>query len=331
MKERTKFFRSFGMIILVVVLAFGIPLTAYTTDLEEKAGSLNNELKDLQAELSETVTAIEDTAAEIDQQKENLSVAEANKQKQYEDMKLRIQYIYENGSYSMLQIIIESQSLADLQANIEYVQGISEYDNEMLEKYKNTYQEVVERDAALQGKRSELGELQTSLEEKIAGVQTAISDTNNAIAQEQQQALAAELARALKLAEAASPSQPKQEVALAEKPAAKPKPEPESEAKPEEGGSAVDALYSLSEFMRAGRISWNGYTFTYYSQSVLPGGSLNIPGRHVNADGYVSDGAGYICLAGSAPLGTVYDTPFGYQGKVYDRGTSGDHLDVYIR
>jgi hypothetical protein len=91
------------------------------------------------------------------------------------------------------------------------------------------------------------------------------------------------------------------------------------------------ATISLSQFMFDGVVYWGGYKFTYYSQSVLPGGGLSIPGRHVNADGYVADGDGYIVLAGSAPKGTVYDTPFGYKGKIYDRGTYGNHLDVYIR
>ena len=95
--------------------------------------------------------------------------------------------------------------------------------------------------------------------------------------------------------------------------------------------TSTERLYSLSDFMFSGVVYWSGYKFTYYSQSVLPGGGLSIPGRHVNADGYVSDGDGYIVLAGSAPLGTVYDTPFGYKGKIYDRGTSRNHLDVYIR
>ena len=88
---------------------------------------------------------------------------------------------------------------------------------------------------------------------------------------------------------------------------------------------------SLNQFMFDGVVYYNGYKFTYYSQSVLPGGGLSIPGRHVNADGFVSDGDGYIVLAGSAPKGTVYDTPFGYKGKIYDRGTYGNHLDVYVR
>ena len=94
---------------------------------------------------------------------------------------------------------------------------------------------------------------------------------------------------------------------------------------------STEKLYDLQTFMFSGVINWQGLKFTYYSQSVLPGGGLQIPGRHVNKDGYVSDGDGYIVLAGSAPKGTVYDTPFGYQGKIYDRGTVGNHLDVYIR
>ena len=108
-----------------------------------------------------------------------------------------------------------------------------------------------------------------------------------------------------------------------------------AEEKKAEESSAVqtstERLYSLSDFMFRGVVYWNDYKFTYYSQSVLPGGGLSIPGRHVNADGYVSDGDGYIVLAGSAPKGTVYDTPFGYKGKIYDRGTSGNHLDVYVQ
>lgn len=115
-----------------------------------------------------------------------------------------------------------------------------------------------------------------------------------------------------------------------------------SETERESGGDDSDtdgerlplpsgALYTLDEFMFTGAVHWGGYKFTFYSQQVLPGPGLQIPGRHVNEAGYVSDEDGYIVLAGSAPKGTVYETPFGYPGKIYDRGTVGTHLDVYIR
>ncbi|MSS83964.1 hypothetical protein FYJ24_04125 [Actinomycetaceae bacterium WB03_NA08] len=91
------------------------------------------------------------------------------------------------------------------------------------------------------------------------------------------------------------------------------------------------ALYTLSDLLFSGVINWGGYRFTYYSESVLPGGGLAIPGRHVNDGGFVADADGYIVLANDAPKGTVFETPFGNLGKVYDRGTSGNHLDVYTR
>lgn len=99
--------------------------------------------------------------------------------------------------------------------------------------------------------------------------------------------------------------------------------------------SNTQAIYSLDQFIRDGRIKWGGYEWTYYSQQVLPGGGLNIPGRHVNAYGYVSDKDGYIVLAAPSSWGnvkgTVYNTPFGFKGKVYDVNAGGTSLDVYIR
>lgn len=123
--------------------------------------------------------------------------------------------------------------------------------------------------------------------------------------------------------------------------AAEPEPEPEPEpvAADPVGASrsevktnlSTTGQYGLRDLQFQGVIMWGGYKFTYYSQRVLPGGGLRIPGRHVNGSGFVSDGDGYIVLAGSAPMGTVYPTPFGAPGKIYDRGTYGNHLDVYTQ
>ncbi|WP_071130900.1 coiled-coil domain-containing protein [Enterococcus timonensis] len=97
------------------------------------------------------------------------------------------------------------------------------------------------------------------------------------------------------------------------------------------GGSSSSAQISLGQFLTQGVVYANGYKFTYYSQSVLPGGGLSIPGRHVSSDGYVCDGDGYIVAAGSDAKGTVIPTPFGASAKIYDRGTTGNHIDIYIR
>lgn len=89
------------------------------------------------------------------------------------------------------------------------------------------------------------------------------------------------------------------------------------------------AKYTASQFKRAGVVHWSGWRWTWYSQRVLPGGGLKIPGRHVSGR-YVCDGDGYICLAsGKLKRGTVVQTPFGRPGKVYDSGCAAGTLDVY--
>ena len=80
-----------------------------------------------------------------------------------------------------------------------------------------------------------------------------------------------------------------------------------------------------------GLIDWGGWTWSWYSEYVLPGAGLNIPGRH-SSGGYVRDSDGYICLASDVlDYGTVIATPFGSYGKVYDCGVGHDDwIDVYV-
>ena len=94
-----------------------------------------------------------------------------------------------------------------------------------------------------------------------------------------------------------------------------------------------DAIYSSSEFQNTGVIDWGGYEWTYYSELILPGEGLDIPGRHTTEDGYVCDGDGYVVLAADLdmlPRYSIVDTPFGRTGKVYDTGCSYRTLDVYV-
>lgn len=80
-----------------------------------------------------------------------------------------------------------------------------------------------------------------------------------------------------------------------------------------------------------GVVYYNGHKETYYSQQVLPGGGLNIPGRHVAEDGTVRDGDGYICVAADPSYlgyGSVVETSLG-TGKVYDSGCDYGTIDIY--
>lgn len=92
----------------------------------------------------------------------------------------------------------------------------------------------------------------------------------------------------------------------------------------------VVADYAPYDLYNQGRLYWGDYQYTWYSENVLPGYGLAIEGRHTDADGFVCDGDGYICVAASSlSKGTVVDTPFGRQGKVYDSGCDWGTIDCY--
>lgn len=77
---------------------------------------------------------------------------------------------------------------------------------------------------------------------------------------------------------------------------------------------------------------FNGHRETWYSQKVLPGGGLKIPGRHVADDGTVRDGEGYIVVASDLSYlsrGSVVLTSLG-PGKVYDTGCAYGTIDIYV-
>lgn len=74
---------------------------------------------------------------------------------------------------------------------------------------------------------------------------------------------------------------------------------------------------------------FNGHRETWYSQRVLPGGGLYIPGRHVDDRGLVCDEDGYICVASEDyPKGTIIETSLGI-GRVYDYGCDSGTIDIY--
>ena len=91
------------------------------------------------------------------------------------------------------------------------------------------------------------------------------------------------------------------------------------------------AKYTASDLKYYGTFRWNDYRWTWYSEKVLPGKGLKIPGRHVDENGFVCDADGYIVIASmSLPKGTVVATPLGKDGKVYDYCATPGTLDVYV-
>ena len=81
-----------------------------------------------------------------------------------------------------------------------------------------------------------------------------------------------------------------------------------------------------------GTVYFNGHKETYYSEKVLPGNGLNIPGRHVAEDGTIRDYEGFICVASDLSFmsrGTVLMTSL-VPAKVYDTGCAYGTIDIYV-
>lgn len=81
-----------------------------------------------------------------------------------------------------------------------------------------------------------------------------------------------------------------------------------------------------------GVVYYNGHRETYYSEKVLPGPGLKIPGRHVAEDGTIRDEDGYICVASDLSYlsrGSILITSLG-PAKVYDTGCAYGTIDIYV-
>ena len=92
-----------------------------------------------------------------------------------------------------------------------------------------------------------------------------------------------------------------------------------------------DILYSSDDLRYAGVIYDGNITYTWYSESELPGGGLDIPGRHHEL-GFIMDGDGNVCVAScDYSRGTPIDVPFGYgRAIVYDYCPTSGIVDVYL-
>lgn len=92
-----------------------------------------------------------------------------------------------------------------------------------------------------------------------------------------------------------------------------------------------NCYYSAKDFKRMGVFNWDGWKWTWYSQRILPGGALNIPGRHVDVSGYICDENERIVLAcESLTKGTIVQTPLGKEGVVLDSCPTSGVIDVYV-
>lgn len=172
-------------------------------NLEDQKQTLSAEIDQLDSDLVNIMVEIEildgelsDKEAQIEQTKADLAVAEENKQKQYEAMKKRIQYLYEKGGDdAWAQMLFQASDFTSLLNQAEYVQQMYDSDRNSLEGFKETVQQVKDLGDQLDSEKAELEEMnqeyqnrQTSMQTQLEEKKATSSDYDAQIAQAQSQA-----------------------------------------------------------------------------------------------------------------------------------------------
>ena len=159
------------------------------TDLTNKKNAAESQLSQTQSELAyllvqmdELEVKMHDKNEEIDQANADLAVAEQNMQNQYDDMKLRIKYMYEDQSTSIAEAFLTADSMSDALNKAEYVQQVYDYDRGKLDEMAATASQIHHLKSTLDADKKELEALGQEMTDKQAVLYAAIADQENTVA-----------------------------------------------------------------------------------------------------------------------------------------------------
>ena len=159
------------------------------TDLTNKKNAAESQLSQTQSELAyllvqmdELEVKMHDKNEEIDQANADLAAAEQNMQNQYDDMKLRIKYMYEDQSTSIAEAFLTAESMSDALNKAEYVQQVYDYDRGKLDEMAATASQIHQLKSTLDADKKELEALGQEMTDKQAVLYAAIADQENTVA-----------------------------------------------------------------------------------------------------------------------------------------------------
>lgn len=149
--------------------------------LENLVSSLNSELSVINEKISDIEKQIEEKNAEIEQTKADLEEAKRMEQEQYDDMKLRIRFMYEMGDLSYLEILLSGDSIADSLNKAEYFSELVSYDRKMMDKLRETKELILEKEESLATEQQELLALKDEVNQQQVLIANKISESNERI------------------------------------------------------------------------------------------------------------------------------------------------------
>ncbi len=175
-----------------------------TQELENQVSSINDEILKVGEELTDLSRQIELTQGDIKRTEDELEIAMENQEKQYEEMTLRIQFMYENGEASLLELIFEAESFADLINKTEFVSSVQEYDQEQLDALEEIQDKIESEKENLEAEEDALKRLKDESEAKEVELKEKAESVSLTLEQVQEQLQAEEQKAAEKAAEEAA-------------------------------------------------------------------------------------------------------------------------------
>ena len=133
---------------------------------KEELEELKKQLSDIDTKLAGFDTRASELSEEMFETQKNLATAKETYNKQYDDMKMRIQYMYENNDTNVSDTFITSKDMGDVLRNIAYYQTIHDYDRTKLNELEDTYIEINEYNEKLEKDSAELEELKQKTTEE---------------------------------------------------------------------------------------------------------------------------------------------------------------------
>ncbi len=186
--------RKFGARVLAAIVASSLIVTPVMAapsidDLKEDKAEKQSEVNSLQEELTRIISKIngleEDLVKkgeEIIKATDDLAAAEVKEKEQYEAMKLRIKYMYEEGNTSALESLVSAENFSDLVNKAEYVQNVHDYDRDQLQEYVETKNQIATLKTTLEEDQKKLESLQVEYEDEKTTLDTTIEEKRAEVA-----------------------------------------------------------------------------------------------------------------------------------------------------
>ena len=139
-------------------------------DIESKVTELNQQLIDISARITDLENQLTAKSEDIQETKDELAGAQEREAQQYADMKVRIQFMYENGQTSYLEALLSSRNISEFLNSADYIAQIQSYDRQKLTEYQDTVESIVNLEAQLEQEYTDLEALKSTVESNKATV-----------------------------------------------------------------------------------------------------------------------------------------------------------------